>query len=63
MYNSYEDIIGMNIQEAIDFLSIRKINFRISATDNQPMMLTCDFVPGRVNLVVVDGIVVSYSIG
>jgi hypothetical protein len=59
----FNELIGMTIQEAIDFLSIRKIHFRISVEDEKPMMLTCDFVPGRVNLEVVSGIVVSYTIG
>ena len=57
----YSSIIGKSVE------SVRKefpdICFRISSMDNRPMILTRDFKVNRVNLAIVDGIILSFEFG
>lgn len=57
------DLVNKTIEEVINYLELRKTNYRISVQDNQPIILTCDYNPTRVNLEVHNGIVTSIKFG
>ena len=57
-------MIGMDYNAVMEDLQKTKhIRFRVVAIDDQAMMLTCDFDPLRINLILKDGIVTDYSMG
>jgi len=59
----YDVLIGMFMEEATKVLTNSRIPWRITASDNHPGMLTCDFNSVRVNLHVKNGIVTQVKFG
>jgi hypothetical protein len=60
---SFSYLIGKTIEEAGKELSSSGIPWRVSAQDNRPMLLTCDYNSSRVNLQVQNGIVKNVELG
>lgn len=56
------DYIGLTEQEAVELAKEKGEIFRVVIRDNEPLMATMDYRPGRINANVEDGIVVDYSI-
>jgi len=55
--------IGLAVKEAEAIAKKEKRRFRVSNLDGEPMILTKDFRPRRVNATVVKGIVTAVKFG
>lgn len=60
---NYDEILGMELNEAIKFLTERGVRWRISAEEGKSVILTADFISTRINLSIVNGKVTSYRFG
>lgn len=54
---------GKSQVEAIEYLKANKIQYRIVVENHIPYVLTSDFVPDRINLNILYGLVVDVSLG
>jgi hypothetical protein len=57
-----KDYVGMTVAEASSVAIANDTMFRVVEIDGEPQMVTEDFRVGRINAVVVDGVVITYSI-
>lgn len=57
------DYIGLTEIEAAALADSRGVDFRVASIDGEPQMLTMDFIEDRVNVDLVDGVVVSGLLG
>jgi hypothetical protein len=60
---SANKIIGLREDEAMKVAASNGWEFRVSARDGEQYMLTTDYIPNRVNVVIVDGEVTEVSVG
>jgi hypothetical protein len=60
---NYDEILGMDIQEAAQFLTSRGVRWRISAENGRSVILTADYDQSRLNISIVNGKVSSYRFG
>jgi hypothetical protein len=58
----HDDIIGMTEAEAIAYAEARDVPFRIGSIDGEALMLTEDYIVGRITASLEDGIVTDYSV-
>lgn len=58
-----DTIIGKTKKEGIDFLQENNIKYRVVRTDSVDYIITCDFIPDRVNLEFDNGVITSYHNG
>jgi hypothetical protein len=56
------DYTGMTVAEAESVAAKNNTTFRVVEIDGEPQMVTEDYRIGRINAVVADGVVISYSI-
>jgi len=56
------DYAGMTVAEAKSAAAKNNTTFRVVEIDGEPQMVTEDYRIGRINAVVADGVVISYSI-
>jgi len=56
------DYVGLSEAEAVVFAEENNVPFRVVERDGEMLMLTEDWRPGRINAVVEDGVVVSYTV-
>ena len=45
-----DSIIGKTEKEGIEYLQVNNVNFRIVRNNLEYYIITCDYVPDRVNL-------------
>ncbi len=57
-----EPYIGQSIQNAKDMAQYSGRPFRVVRNNGQPMPVTYDYRPGRINATVVNGVVVNYEV-
>ena len=57
------EVLGWHFDTAIMFLKEHKIDFRITSKDEKNYIVTCDFVPERANLTIVNGIIENINYG
>ncbi len=57
------DYIGLTELEAAQLADTRGVAFRVSSIDGEPQALTMDFVEDRVNVELVNGVVVAGNLG
>ena len=58
-----ENLIGKNLAEVKTFLEGRDLRFRFSRIDGEPQIITCDYRPDRLNLEIVEGVIVGVTLG
>ena len=58
-----QDYVGLSESQARDLARDRETPFRVVTRDGVSLMVTFDFVRGRINADVVDGVVVAYVVG
>jgi len=56
-------LLGLDLESAAKKLETENKIYRISRVDNTPMMITCDFVPERLNLEIEDGKIINVTNG
>lgn len=56
-------VIGKTFEEAIKIADTHKVRHRIAKLDGKPRILTRDYRLDRINLTIVDGIIVDAKIG
>jgi len=59
----YDFILGLTYSEAREELNRRGVSFRIYNVDGASKILTRDFVPDRLNIRLINNIVVEYNMG
>ena len=57
-----QDYVGLSESQARDLARDRETPFRVVTRDGVSLMVTFDFVRGRINADVVDGVVVAYVV-
>ena len=57
-----QDYVGLSESQARDLARDRETPFRVVTRDGVSLMVTFDFVRGRINADVFDGVVVAYAI-
>lgn len=57
------EVIGLPEDQAIQLLENNQIKSRVTRRNNQSYVLTMDFNPERVNLIIKDGIVTGANLG
>lgn len=57
-----QDYVGLSESQARDLARDRETPFRVVTRDGVSLMVTFDFVRGRINADIVDGVVVAYAI-
>lgn len=57
-----QDYIGLSESQARDLAQSRDIPFRVVTRDGLGQMVTFDFVRGRINADIRDGVVVAYAV-
>jgi len=58
-----DSIIGKTEKEVIEYLQVNNVNFRIVRNNLEYYIITCDYVPDRVNLEIDNDVITSYNIG
>jgi|GEM_PF-6831610 len=53
---------GLTLNEARSLASERSVPLRVVEQDGEPFAVTTDYVPGRVNVEIEDGLVSGYTI-
>jgi hypothetical protein len=56
------DYVGMTLAEAAAQAEVRGDIFRIVEIDGEPQLVTMDYLVGRINASVVDGVVTAYTV-
>lgn len=56
------DYVGLSVREAETVAEANGVPFRVVERDGEQLMVTEDWRPGRINAVVEDGVVVSYTV-
>lgn len=62
-FNALNYIVGMPLEKAIDQITKLGYTWRVRFTNGTPILLTQDINPGRINLEVKDGVVISIDVG
>jgi len=58
-----QTLVGLSEDEAMKVAASKGWDYRVSARDGEQFMLTTDYVPRRVNVVIDDGVVTEVSVG
>jgi len=58
-----DSIIGKTEKEVIEYLQVNNVNFRIVRNNLEYYIITCDYVPDRVNLEIDNDVITSYNNG
>lgn len=58
----HDVIIGMSLAEAELYAEQNTVPFRVGMLDGEYMMLTMDYVPGRITAEVANAVVVGYTV-
>jgi hypothetical protein len=58
-----QTLVGLSEDEAMKVAASKGWDYRVSARDGEQFMLTTDYVPRRVNVVIDDGMVTEVSVG
>jgi hypothetical protein len=61
--DALKEVVGVNEQEAIDFLNLNDIIYRVSSRNGRGNILTMDFKYERVNLSINEGRVTHARLG
>jgi hypothetical protein len=56
-----DSIIGKTEKEGIEYLQVNNVNFRIVRNNLEYYIITCDYVPDRVNLEIDNDVITSYN--
>ena len=58
-----DTIIGKTEEEGIEILEENSIDYRVVRKDLTNYIITCDFIPERVNIEIDNDVITSYSKG